>query len=239
MRSLAPSHRVIAPDLRGIGGTSRPEDGYDLHTPADDGAAMLDALGVKRAAVVGIDAGAPVAWMLARRHADRVTHLVVMEGLLGRLPGAERFLTNGSPWWFGFHGATGLAETVLEGHDAEYLDFFYKSGTHGGAGIAPEARDAFVAAYRGRDALRGGFAHYRSLAANGEQIARAAEGPLSSVPTLALGGNVVGDALHRQLEPITQHLGGELLDDCGHIIPEDKPEELAALIGAFVGSRAA
>ncbi len=33
-----------------------------------------------------------------------------MESLLGTLPGAERFLANGPPWWFGFHRVPGLPE---------------------------------------------------------------------------------------------------------------------------------
>lgn len=57
------------------------------------------------------------------------------------------------------HGTPALAETVLEGNGPAYLDFFYRIGTHGGRGVAPEARETFLKAYTGRDALRGGFAH--------------------------------------------------------------------------------
>lgn len=234
--ALARDHCVIAPDLRGLGGSTKTDGGYDLYTLADDAAALLDALGVPPdapATIVGIDLGAPVAWMLAMRHPARVARLVVMESLLGTLPGAERFLANGPPWWFGFHGAPGLAETVLQGHEAEYLDWFYTSGTKDGRGIDADTRAAFAAAYTGREALRGGFAHYRSLPVNARQIAATlAERPMT-VPTLALEGGVVGDALSGQLRPVARDLATERIADCGHLIPLEQPDALVNALRRF------
>jgi pimeloyl-ACP methyl ester carboxylesterase len=236
--TLAADFRVIAPDLRGLGATSRPPDGYDLDTLADDAVAVLDAVtGPGSAATaVGIDLGAPVAWMLAARAPARVRRLVVMEAMLGRLPGAERFLAAGPPWWFGFHAVPDLAETVLVGHEAEYLDWFLRSGTAGGRGIDATAREAFVSAYRGRDALRGGFAHYRALAANAELVAAVAAAPRTPIPILAIAGGVVGDALERQLRPITEELTAVTIPDCGHLIPLEQPDTLAGEIARFAGA---
>ena len=39
----ASGYRAIAPDLRGLGASTRAADGYDLHTLADDTAALLAA----------------------------------------------------------------------------------------------------------------------------------------------------------------------------------------------------
>src|SRR3954466_5185460 len=100
---LAGRYRVIAPDLRGLGATTRAAGGYDAGTLAGDAEGLLNALGETAAAVVGIDAGAPPAFLLAMRGPARVRRLVLMESLLGRLPGAEDFLAGGPPWWFGFH----------------------------------------------------------------------------------------------------------------------------------------
>ncbi len=222
------------PDLRGLGATDAPRDGYDLHTLAEDAVALLDALDVERLALVaGVDLGAPVAWMLAARHLQRVERLAVMESLLGTLPGAERFLANGPPWWFGFHRVPGLPETVLAGSSDAYIDWFLRAGTHAGRGVDAELRDAFLTAYRDPESLRAGFDHYRALPANAALVAEAAERPLSQ-PVLALGGGVVGDALARQLMPITPRLEQELLPDCGHIVPADAPGPLAERLRAFL-----
>ncbi len=234
MRGLvAAGHRVVAPDLRGIGGTERPAGGYDLHTLAADAAALLAALDAEGAVAVGFDLGAAPAWMLAMRHPAALRKLVVMEGLVGALPGAEAFLAHGPPWWFGFHAAPGLAETALAGNEGAYLDWFFTNHTAGRRGIEPQARDVFVSAYSGRAALRGGFEHYRAFGGNAAQVAAAAAGRLR-IPTMAVGGGVVGDALRRQLAPLTDHLVGHIIPDCGHIIPEEQPEALLALLLPFL-----
>jgi pimeloyl-ACP methyl ester carboxylesterase len=230
---LATHYRVITPDLRGLGATARPEGGYDAGTLAADAEALLDALGEPAAAVVGIDAGAPPAFLLAMRRPGRVRRLVLMESLLGRLPGAEDFLAGGPPWWFGFHAVPDLAETVLIGHEAEYVDWFLDAGTRG-RGVPREIRDHFVAAYTGRDALRGAFAHYRAMPESARQIADAVARGRLTVPTMAIGAHPVGDTLARQLRPVADDLVTHVVEDCGHIIPLDRPDVLAPLLKTFL-----
>ncbi|MFI7121239.1 alpha/beta fold hydrolase [Amycolatopsis sp. NPDC049868] len=232
---LAEHHRVIAPDLRGFGDSTRAAEGYDASTLAADVESVLDALGEPNAAVVAIDAGTPVAFLLALRRPDLVRRLVLMESLLGPLPGAEDFLAGGPPWWFGFHAVPGLGETVLVGHEAEYVDWFLTSGTLG-RGVAPEIRDAFVEAYTGREALRCAFSYYRAMPVSARQIGEAVAARRLTVPTMAIGAHPVGRALERQLRPVTDDLTAHLLPDCGHIIPLDKPGELLRLLAPFLAA---
>ncbi|MFD5541457.1 alpha/beta fold hydrolase [Streptomyces sp. NPDC127079] len=234
MADLSNRYRVIAPDLRGFGASGPAARGYDAGTLAEDAVALLAALGVSSAAVVAVDAGTPPAFLLAMRHPDLVRRLVVMESLLGRLPGAEDVLADGPPWWFGFHAAApGLAETVLEGNEAAYVDWFLRAGTLGD-GIRPDIRDAFVRAYTGREALSRAFSYYRALPESAAQIARAVGTGRLTVPTMALGARPVGSALERQLRPVTDDLTGHLIDDCGHIIPLHRPEALLSLMRPFL-----
>ena len=226
------SRFVIAPDLRGLGGSTRAPNGYDLHTLADDLAGLLDALGQGPAFVVGIDLGAAIAFMLAMRHPAKVCRLSVMEGLIGNLPGAEDFLRAGPPWWFGFHGTPDLAETMIEGKEAAYLDWFFRAGTLEARGVGVE-RDAFVAAYTGREALRCGFAHYRSFAVNAVQIQAMVSVRRLTIPTLAIAGGVVGDAVYRQLQPIADDLHLHRLTGCKHIIPLEQPAALYHALNSF------
>lgn len=233
MGPLAERHRVIAPDMRGAGASTRAADGYDAGTLASDAEALLDALGVRSAAVVGIDAGTPPAFLLAMRRPDLVGRLVLMESLLGGLPGAEEFLAQGPPWWFGFHAVPGLAETVLIGHEARYVDWFLGAGTLG-EGVGPDVRDAFVRAYTGTDALRCAFSYYRALPTSREQIAEAVADGRLTVPTMAVGAHPVGRALERQLRPVADHLVGHVIDDCGHIVPLHRPDRLLRLLEPFL-----
>lgn len=222
--------RVVAPDLRGLGDSTRADEGYDLATQADDMAGLLSALQIEQAMVVGIDLGVGIAWMLAMRHPTLIRQLALCEGMLGDLPGAERFLARGAPWWFGFHSVPGLAESVLEGHEGTYLDWFYKDVPS----MAPDLHKAFVKAYTGREALRCGFEHYRAFPENGRQI-RAMLASHESVkqPTLAIIGGVVGDAIHAQLAPIAPDLHRVDIPNCKHIVPLEQPRAFADTLIAF------
>lgn len=234
---LSRSYRVVAPDLRGVGGSTRARDGYDAESLALDLLGLLDALDIGSASVVAIDAGVPPSFVLALQHPDRVRSLVLMESTLGTLPGAEDFFRAGPPWWFGFHQVPGLAESVLVGHEGKYLDFFYRSGTYGGGGLPPEVRDAFVAAYTGSDALRCGFEYYRAMPTTAQQVRTLAATHRLRPPTLAIGSHPVGNALARQLEPLTDDLRSELLERCGHIVPLDQPVALTRLLLDFLRSQ--
>ncbi|WP_427891973.1 alpha/beta fold hydrolase [Kribbella sp. GL6] len=224
---LSQDHRVVAPDLRGLGASTRTPGGRDAATLASDVIQLLDALGLADATLVAIDAAVPPAFLAALRYPDRVERLVLMEGLL---PGAEAFPT---PWWFGFHSVPGLAESVLPGHEAEYLGWFL-TGPSVRRDIGADARDNFVAAYTGRDALRAGFELYREAGNNAAQIRDALEEVRLTVPTLAISGGVVGDALHAQLLEVADNLTHAAIPDCGHIIPLEQPEALASAMRMFV-----
>ncbi|MFE9814355.1 alpha/beta fold hydrolase [Streptomyces sp. NPDC005773] len=235
MDRLSGQYRVIAPDLRGFGASERAVDGYDAGTLAADAEGLLDALGETSAAVVGIDAGAAPAALLALRRPGLVRRLVVMEALLGRLPGAENAFAGGAPWWFGFHGVPGLAENVLAGNEAAYIDWFLDAGTLG-RGVPDDVRAAFVHAYTGSEALRCAFSYYRALPTSARQLQDAVATARLTMPTMAVGSHPVGIALERQLRPLADDLVGHRLQDCGHIIPLDRPDDLLALLAPFLSA---
>src|SRR6266404_3956012 len=76
---LARDHRVVVPDLPGMGLSSHPAGCYDKKTQAADIRSVLTELGIDRAAVVGHDIGATVAYAYAARYPDKTDRLVVMD----------------------------------------------------------------------------------------------------------------------------------------------------------------
>jgi pimeloyl-ACP methyl ester carboxylesterase len=72
--------RAIAPDMRGYGQTDKPEaiDRYSIFHLTGDMVGLLDALGIGRAAIVGHDWGAPVAWNCALFRPDRFPFLTTL-----------------------------------------------------------------------------------------------------------------------------------------------------------------
>ena len=83
-------HRVVVPDYRGGGGSSKPAGGYDKRTMSGDLHALLnDHLGLtRRVTMVGHDIGMMVAYAFARRFPDQTERLVVMEA---PLPGTDAY----------------------------------------------------------------------------------------------------------------------------------------------------
>lgn len=77
---LAGAARVILIDLPGLGASPLPSAGVpSLDAGADGVAAVLDRLGVRRAVVAGVSMGGYVAMALARRHADRIAGLALVD----------------------------------------------------------------------------------------------------------------------------------------------------------------
>ena len=105
---LTTEHAVVCPDLRGYGGSTLPPDQPDhsqssKRAMARDVVALMDHLGHDSFAVVGHDRGALVAFRAAMDHPDRVSHLVVMDGLplLEHLERTDaRFAAAWWHWWF-------------------------------------------------------------------------------------------------------------------------------------------
>jgi pimeloyl-ACP methyl ester carboxylesterase len=70
----AAGYRVLAPDMRGYGRSTRPEaiDDYDIIHLTDDLVGLLDDIGAEQAVFVGHDWGSMVVWQMAQLHPDRV-----------------------------------------------------------------------------------------------------------------------------------------------------------------------
>ena len=76
---LSPRFRTIAPDLRGRGDSDKPQTGYTLEDHAADVLALLDALGIKRATILGHSFGGLLAIYLAAKYPQRVARLVLID----------------------------------------------------------------------------------------------------------------------------------------------------------------
>ncbi len=70
----AAGYRVVAPDVRGYGGSDKPQpvEAYDMATLMADVVGLVDAFGEDKAILVGHDWGAPIVWNTAALHPERV-----------------------------------------------------------------------------------------------------------------------------------------------------------------------
>lgn len=86
--------RIVRPDLRGHGRSSRPEAGYHWRDHAADVLAVMDKAGIDRAAVVGFSLGGGIALELAVTEPDRVSDLVLISPVMPDRPFEPEFMAN-------------------------------------------------------------------------------------------------------------------------------------------------
>lgn len=82
-------YRAVAPDMRGYGNTGAPEreDQYTTFHVVGDMIALMDALGERKAIVVGHDWGATIAWQAALLRPDRFRAVVALSvPMMGQPP---------------------------------------------------------------------------------------------------------------------------------------------------------
>ena len=82
MPHVADTHRAIAVDLIGMGGSGKPDIAYTFADHARFLDAFVAEMGLTNVTLVGHDWGAALAWDFARRNPDVVTRLAFMEGVL-------------------------------------------------------------------------------------------------------------------------------------------------------------
>jgi pimeloyl-ACP methyl ester carboxylesterase len=116
---VAAGHRVIVPDLRGFGESSKPPEveRYGVLDIVGDVLGILDAVGVQRAHVVGHDWGAALAWAMAAFVPNRVDHLVALS--VGH-PSAFRdvgLVQRQKSWYMLLFQFEGIAEEWLSADD--------------------------------------------------------------------------------------------------------------------------
>jgi len=210
---------LVAPDARGHGESGRPADGY---APADftaDALAVLDAMSIDRAVVVGHSMGGLHSINLTARHPERVRALVIVDASPDPLPdGAER------------------AQRLLTGRPARFRDrpearAYLERTSPGYPGVVYENRLAF--AFREED----GELVWRSDPAALARIMtrrmptedRWAALAAIACPTLVVRGtrsNVLSEDVAQEM--VRAVPDGRLMEvDAGHNVPLDRPRELA------------
>ncbi|MBI1416967.1 MAG: alpha/beta fold hydrolase [Limimaricola sp.] len=238
---------VIVPDLRGYGDSDAPPDD-DAHTTyskrrmAADIIGLMDALGIERAAVLGHDRGARVAYRLALDHPTRIFALGIVEivptGDFWAAWNAELALS-AYHWTFLAQPAP-LPETLIGADPVGYIDWTLRSWTGGKTldVFAPDALESYRAQARDPAHLHATCADYRAGATTDRTIDtadRAAKHKIAA-PVRFLWGEggfpaQTGDPLGLW-RPWCRTLSGESCAS-GHFAMEENPAAVLAAFGPF------
>ena len=233
---LATRFRVVAPDLRGYGGSDKPKGiaAYRTSVIAGDIVALIHAFDAERTHVVGHDWGGGVAWTLAIEHPEVVERLAVLNcphpAVMQRALRSNWAQIRRSWYIFAFQ-IPALPEWAFSRNGARAIKDALRSSAKPET-FTEQDLDAYARAFTAPGAATAAINYYRAAARS-----RASKGKISA-PTLLIWGEddfALGIELTRGMEGLfTNPPRVEYLADTSHWVMEERPEEVNRLLLEFL-----
>jgi len=230
---LAERFTVIAPDLPGIGDSAIPENGLDMKKSGARVHALVKALGIDKARVVGHDIGLMVAYAYAAQFPAETEKLVVMDAFLPGVAGWEDVYNNPSIWHFRFNGPT--PEALVKGRERTYFEHYWNDFAADKMHSIPEAeRKIYTASYARPGRMRAGWAYFVSFPQAAKDFEQLAQTKLT-MPVLSIGGEKAnGELLGRQMKLVSNDAQVVVLKNTGHWLMEENPKETMDALVKFL-----
>jgi pimeloyl-ACP methyl ester carboxylesterase len=242
----AAGFRVVAPALRGYEPTSQPRDGdYSVATLARDVLAWMDALGADRAAIVGHDWGAAVAWAVAALAPGRVERVAALA--VPPLRRAQRMVMHQPSsllplWYMLFFQARGLSERALLARDGALVRWLWSRWSPGYTADPSHLR-AVVDALAQPGVAKAALSYYRALANPTSPRGRESWRLLTAktpVPALAIAGADDGclraDLLRRgtDLRDFPAGVRTVTIESAGHFMHLERPAVVHEILSQWL-----
>lgn len=236
---LAKDHRVIAPDLRGLGDSSRPATGYDKKTVSNDVWRLLQSLDIDSFYLVGHDWGGPTAFSLAAQHREAVKKLAILDVAI---PGdGADFSQGGRRWHHTLFRTLDLPEALFQDREHLVINWLFENYGYRPNCISEEDRNEYLRTYVKPGAMRAMYSFYRALPqdAADNQLMIQRDGKLR-MPVLALGGaKGFGRGMEtlESLQRVADDVRGGLIPDSGHWVTEEQPDFIATELLKFFSEK--
>lgn len=236
MRPLAEAGlRVVAPDQRGYGQSSKPEgrNAYKIDCLADDVEGLARALGATRYAVVGHDWGGVVAWHLASRGAAGLERLAILNAPHPATMGQHTVAHLGQAfksWYVAFFQLPGIPELTLGAHDYMWLRHALAATSRAGA-IGDEVLRQYRDDWNQPGALTSMLNWYRAL-----PFDAFAQGRIK-VPVQILWGDrdaFLDAPLADRAAALCDEVETLHLDDTGHWLHHEEPRRVNEALLRFL-----
>lgn len=237
MPLLARRYRVIVAELRGMGASDTPADGYDKKTMAEDIHRLIHHLGYTSAFVAGHDIGSMVAFSLAANHPESVRKLALLEEPhpdealydFRLLPTDDQRAKH--RWWFAFNQVANVPEALLEGRGRVLIDYLCTRNLRNPEAIDEQTREIYAAAYSRREGIRAANGWYQAFSRDIEDGKKYA--PLE-MPVAALYFTGHTDVLQSLATRATDVTPFEI-PNSGHYLAEEQPDLVATHLTDFFG----
>ena len=232
---LARTNTVIAPDLRGVGGSSITDGGYDKVSMAGDIHALVVKLGFKKSTIIGHDVGLMVAYAYAASWPQEVTRLALLDAPIpGIGPEWEQVLANPQLWHFHFVNSPIALDLVAGRERLFFVHFWTRFGTDPNA-VKEEDKTLYAEAYAKPGSMKAGFEWFRAFAKDAEDNRAFASAGKLKMPLLAIAGEKsMGDLLGAQAGRVAENIHSVILPGAGHWLMEERTTEMVRLLSEFV-----
>lgn len=242
---VAQGYRVICPDLRGYGQSSKPAatpdlSNYGFRAMAGDQIALMTRLGYPKFHVVGHDRGARVAHRLCLDHADAVASVTLMDIVptLELLADLRKEVAQSYWHWFFLAQPAPFPEQVIQSNP----DLFYETCLFGWGGakaadFAPEQLAAYRASWHDPDAIAGGCNDYRAALQVDFADDLADRGRLIEAPAMILYGASGAMARLYDIPTVWERFCAKLEAHAipgGHFFPDIEPERVSDHLSRFL-----
>jgi len=236
---LVREHRVVVPDLRGMGLSSKPEGGYDKKTQAVDVADVLDALKIQKVDLVTHDIGNMVGYAFVAQFPARVTRWVVMDAPIPGIGPWEEILKNPLLWHFNFRGPD--VERLVAGRERIYLDRFYNELSADPRRIDESTRQHYAALYARPGAMHAAFNQFAAFSQDAKDNKELlAKGGKLGTPILAVGGDKsFGTTMAEVMRATATDVQPLVIPGSGHWLMEEQREATIKAITTFLEVRPA
>ena len=233
MGQLAKQHTVIVPDLRGAGGSERPQAGYDKKTMAQDIQALVQSLGHERAVIVGHDIGLMVAYAYAAQFPQATEKVILMDAFLPGIGNWKDVWLLRDLWHFHFYGKTPLA--LVTGRERIYLEHFWNDfAADPKHSVSEGDRRLYTKAFAQPGGVRAGFEYFKNFERDARDFAELAKTKLT-MPMLVLGGEKSGGSnLIEQGKLVGTDVKGVIVTGSGHWLIDEAPKQVIPVLVEFI-----
>jgi pimeloyl-ACP methyl ester carboxylesterase len=232
---LAKTNTVIAPDLRGFGRSSKPPNGYDKKSMAQDIHALAASLGLRRVRIAGHDIGLMVAYAYAAQYPADVDRVVLMDAFLPGVGDWTNVWLLHDKWHFNFYGATPLK--LVAGRERIYFEHFWNDfAANPKKSVSERDRRFYAKAYAQPGAMRAGFEVFRAFEQDGKDFAGFAKTKLTMPMLVLTGEKASGDFLIQQARLVADNVEGVVMKGSGHWLIDEAPDKVIPRLVSFLSA---